>query len=185
MGNATLVPLRVAASFADINFPGYARIAAEINRAASLMIVEGIGNQLFDPSSPVTTQAAAAMLLRAIGVAPTWGAVMKTAGARGLIAANAEPNASMARIGAASIIAKILKDLGMKPTISPEDAEEALKGFTDTAGLTAEQKADLAICVKLGVFQGMGGTTMNPGGAILRSQMASIAVRLQDAILGQ
>ena len=46
------------------------------------------------------------------------------------------------------------------------------------------QSMDMAICVYLGIFKGAGDGLMNPNDELQRSQMASLAVRLQDAILG-
>ena len=42
----------------------------------------------------------------------------------------------------------------------------------------------MAVTVELGIFRGAGGGLMNPDDILERSQMASLAVRLQSVILG-
>ncbi|MDR1060610.1 MAG: Ig-like domain-containing protein [Clostridiales bacterium] len=186
-GSAILVPLRVEARFADTASLADRRVAAEIERAAAQMLVFGVGGGLFAPDAPVTARQAAAMLLRTMGLPAAWDATMGAAAERGLLGAGVSPDEPMARIGAAAMVVGALDGMGMKPAISPEAADEALKGYADLdlAGLDGGQRASLAICSELGIFQGAGGGAMDPFGILSRSQMASIAVRLQDVLLGR
>jgi hypothetical protein len=184
-GNVTLVPLSVEAHFTDLLFTEqYVDVAEEINRAASLMIVVGHGNGIFAPNDQVTEQQAVTMFLRAMGVPVAYETALTTGQAHGLNAATAIPTAPMTRIDTAVLIVNALKDVGMKPSVTAAEANTLLAGFTDVSGLTTAERDSLAICVKLGIFKGYGNGKIGPDEILLRSHMASLAVRLQDVMLG-
>ena len=182
-GEVTLVPLSVEASFTDIAKISKA-VTQEITRAASLMIIQGRGNGIFDPSAKVTKQEAVTMFLRAIGVPVDYKTAMKTANEQELKIDEAAPREPMSRIETAELIVSALNSVGIEQKITPEEAEELLADFTDLDGLTDSETLSMALCVKLGIFLGAGNGLMNPHDTLLRSQMASLAVRLQDVILG-
>ena len=184
-GDVTLVPLNVVANFIDIDRgAGFAHVAEEIRRAASLMIIEGRGGGIFDPTAHVTNQEAATMFLRAIGVPVQWATAMATAAEQGFSNANAVPNAPITRIETAQLIVSALRAVGMEPLMAAEEAAGILAAFTDLGNLSEDEQIALAITVELGIFRGAGGGLMNPNQNLQRSQMASLAVRLQDVILG-
>ena len=183
-GDVTLVPLSVQANFIDTDFgSAYIKTTQEIKRAASLLIVEGIGGGKFAPNQPVTTQQAVTMFLRAIGIPVDYTTAMKTGAKRGLIGSDAAASAVMTRIETAKLIANALRAIGIDVSLAQSEIDSLLGVFNDISGLTATERENLAICVNLGIFQGAGNEVMNPKGMLLRSQMASLAVRLQDVIL--
>jgi GH18 family chitinase len=188
-GDVTLVPLHVEPSFTDTDLgTAYVAVTEEINQAAAMMIVEGRGNGIFDPTAEVTTQESVTMFLRAIGVPVQYSSAMTTGTAHGLTTAAAIPGGPTTRIDAAALIVNALKDVGMKPSITAAEADTVLAGFYDLATLTEQEKIDLAICVKLGIFKGYGGSRageIGPKEVLQRSHMASLSVRLQDVILGK
>ena len=193
-GDVTLVPLFIEADFNDV--AGHWG-APEIARAASLMIIEGVGGGAFDPSASVTNAEAVTMFLRAFGVAPDgsalalsgidqtrWYAVnMNTAAQRGWISSGIAPEIPMTRIETAGLIVNALKSLGMSPKIPSDDINATLSQFSDLEGLTESQREHLAICVGLNIFVGNGDGTMGPWGQLTRTNMATLAVRLQELIL--
>ena len=184
-GDVTLVPLKVEANFIDIDFGSqYQHVTEEINRAAALMIVEGVGNNLYAPAAEVTVQQTVTMFLRTMGVPVNWSTAMETGKTHGLAAANAIPGEPMTRIATATLMVNAMKDLGMNPILTAAEANEVLKGFADLGGLTEQQKMELAICVKLNLFQGFDDGTMRPLTELQRSHMASLAVRFQDMVFG-
>ncbi|MCL1829461.1 MAG: S-layer homology domain-containing protein [Oscillospiraceae bacterium] len=184
-GDVVLVPLNVSAQFNDTFFGAeFTHVTDEINRAASLMIADGQGSGVFNPSAAVTAGEAATMLLRAMGAAVDWNTAADAAAAHGLIAAGVDIGEPMSRIDTAGMIVNALKDIGMQPTLTPDEANEILSGFTDLEGLSDAERVNLAACVKLGIFKGAGNGLMNPSGELTRAQTASLAVRLQDVILG-
>jgi len=185
-GDVILQAVYVEADFTDTDFGDeYKHVAEEIARAASLMIVEGRGEGTFDPSSEVTGQEALTMFMRAVGIPVQFDSAMETAAEHHLGDGVAEPDEPMTRIGTAALIVDVLKDLGMLENVpTAEEAKALLSGFTDLGDLSEEEMINLAICVELGIFRGAGDGHMNPHDELLRSQMASLAVRLQDAILG-
>jgi hypothetical protein len=185
-GNVTLVPLKVEANFTDINLGSQNQhVIEEINRAAALMIVEGIGNNLYAPAAVVTVQQTVTMFLRAMGVPVNWNTAMETGKSHGLATSNENQTGPMTRIATATLMVHAMQDLGMNPVMTTSEANEVLKGFTDLGNLTAQQKIELAICVKLNLFQGFGNGTVGPLADLQRSQMASLAVRFQDMIFGE
>ena len=182
-GDVTLVPLSVEANFTDT--AGHTeQVQREIERAASLMIVMGRGDGVFDPAAEVTGQEAATMFLRAMGVPVNYDTAVDTASERGLVDTSLDGGAPMTRVATAELIVGALSDVGMKPSMTQEDAAEILSRFTDLGDLTDDEMIAMAICVELGIFLGAGGGIMNPLDTLQRSQMASLAVRLQDVILG-
>ena len=172
--------------FDDIEFGGgYPHVTEEIKRAASLMIVEGRGDGVFDPSAEVTGQEAVTMFLRAVGVPVKFDSAMDTAAKHGLADDIADPDAPMSRIDTAKLIVDVLKDLDMLGAVpTAEEAKELLKDFTDLDDLSDDELINLAVCFELGIFKGAGDGHMNPNDELLRSHMASLAIRLQDVILG-
>jgi hypothetical protein len=128
------------------------------------------------------------MFLRAIGVPVEYNTALTTGASHGLNVATAVPTAPMTRIATATLLVNALKDVGMKPAMTAAEADTVLASFYDLATLTEQEKIDLAICVKLGIFKGYGGSRageIGPEEVLQRSHMASLSVRLQDVILGQ
>ncbi|MCL1827869.1 MAG: S-layer homology domain-containing protein [Oscillospiraceae bacterium] len=193
-GDVVLVPLHVEAGFNDVA-EHWGK--DEINRAASLMIVEGVGGGDFNPAGEVTGAEAVTMFLRAIGIPPdadagpakdtdqeAWYAeIFNTAAANGLLGAGIDPDAPMTRLQTAELICNALETLGMKPDMDVDRAKEILADFTDLGHLTDEQLIYMGILVQFGIFKGNGDGTMNADGVLQRVHMASLAVRFQDLIL--
>ncbi|MGO4494951.1 endo-alpha-N-acetylgalactosaminidase family protein [Paenibacillus sp. 2RAB27] len=197
-GDVTLVPVNVKSNFID-TIGHYAK--DEINRAAELMLIVGVGNSSFAPTESVTVAEASTIFLRALGIPVNkvtsavngidlnkWYAdYVNTATDHKLIDVtenNMDLDGPMTRIQTATLIVNALRALNMNPTMSIQEADELwLKGFNDLPGLTASERIDLAISVKLGIFQGNGDGTMAPHSALQRAHLASLAVRFQDHIL--
>ena len=179
-GDVVLVPLAVEADLGDM--PGDYWAKDEIERAASLMILQSIGGD-FDPTAPATGQQAMAMLLSAIGVPADYDTVLETGGSFGLTDI-AEPDAPMTRIQAAKLIISVLDALGMKPSMDVEKAKEVLAGYTDVGKLNDDELVFMGILVELGIFKGNPDGTMDPGGELQCDHLVSLAVRVQDVLFG-
>ena len=110
---------------------------------------------------------------------------INTAAQNGLISGSINPTEPMTRIQTAELIYTALDALGMKPTMTADRAKEVLSGFTDVGHLTDEQMIWMGVLVELGIFQGNGNGTMTPDAVLQRVHMASLAVRVQDLILGE
>jgi len=124
------------------------------------------------------------MFLRAMGVPSDYATAMETAATIGLSDGTGLPSQPVSRIETAQLIVNALRSMGMDPQMTPEDAAVVLAAFSDLGDLSDDEILALAICVRLGIFRGAGGSIMNPNDALQRSQMASLAVRMQDVILG-
>ena len=196
--DATLVALSVEADFIDVDHL-LQHVQDEINSAAGRMIVQGVGNDRFDPTRSVLTSEAVAMFIRSMGM-PTdadaaevaginqeaWFAIyINTAVANGLIGGNVSPATPMTRIQTAALLANALEVFDMRPELTETQIDELLSAFSDVDVLTATQRADLAATVYHGIFRGHVGGTMGPSEELTRSQMASLAVRFQNLILGR
>jgi hypothetical protein len=168
-GNVTLVPLNVEADFIDIDFgPQFGHVADEILRAASMLIVMGRGDGVFDPTAQVTTQEAVTMFLRASGVPVTFTQAVSIAQNLNLIGTVGDQRTPMTRIQTATLISNSLSYLGMEVTMTVAQARTRLAGFTDIGNLSNDQLIALAICVDLDIFRGAGGGVMNPNAVLQR-----------------
>ena len=181
--SSILVPLNVTASFNDLIHVNF-NVQQEIERAASLLIVEGFGDGSFRPGVDVTVQQAVTMFLRATGIPVEWATAMATGLAHEFISEGMNPTAPMTRMDAAHLIVNALAHFGLNFNLSYDQIVTHLADFTDVDGLTAYEREVLAVTVKLGIFRGFGDGTLRPGDILNRSQMASLAVRLQDVLLG-
>ena len=182
-GNVTLIPLNVQVKFTDTNFGGsYLKATEEIERAASLLIVKGVGSGRFAPNKPVTGQQGVTMFLRAMGIPIDYSSAMDTGKEYGLTGEGVTAGAPLTRIQTAELIVAALKNVGISIPLEEEETDSLLAAFKDISGLSAAERDNLAVCVKLGIYQGAGEDKMNPRSELQRSQMASLAVRLQDVI---
>jgi len=181
--DAILVPLSIASAFNDLQHVS-AGVQQDIARAASLMIVEGFPGGAFRASEQVTTQQAVTMFLRAAGIPVDFATAMATGTSSGFIGSGLTGSDPMTRIATAGLIVNALRASGLEFNLSAAERDEILARFPDLAGLNAAQRDVLAVCVKLNIFRGHTDGTMGPSGILNRSQMASLAVRLQDVLLG-
>jgi hypothetical protein len=193
-GDVVLVPLKVEADFNDVQGHWAEDV---INRAASLMLVEGTGGGNYDPGGDVTGAQAVTLFLRMLALpvdadAPpvdgvdqgAWFAEAVNTGVQNGLMPDIDPELPMTRLQMAELIYNALTIVGMKPDMDIEQAKEALADFTDMDHLTDEQIVFMGILVKLGIFQGNGNGTMTPDQVLQRSHLAALALRVQDLILG-
>jgi len=194
----TLVALSVESNFIDIDHL-LQHVQDEINTAAARMIVQGVGNNRFDPTRSVLTSEAVTMFMRAMGMpadadAPAvsgvnqeawFAAYLNTAVANELIGGNVSPTDPMTRIQAAELLANALEVFGMRPEFTESEIDALLSEFSDLQGLTQTQREALAVTVYHEIFRGHVGGTMEPNDQLTRSQMASLAVRFQNLILSR
>ena len=179
--DAILVPLHSGTFFTDIG-QLLQHVQDEINTAALRMIVNGTGGGKYAPTDAVTIQQTVTMFLRALGIPVDWATAMSTAAQFGLTAPGAEPGMPMTRINTATVIVSALKALGFTTSLDAAEVDKLLSAFSDMDGVSAKQREEMALCVKLGIFRGNTDGTMDPQGMLKRMHMASLAVRLQDVI---
>ncbi len=196
--DSTLVPMNVVPNFKDIGQLS-SGVSADIDRAAAMMIFDGVGDNKFQPNKPVTYAESTTAFLRTIGIpldnsSPAVSGInqtkwysdaMNTAVKEGLITNSTNPEGQLKRVDAASLMVDILASMKIKPTLTADEVNAALRNYKDDATLTVEQRTDMAICIKLGIYKGYNDGTMRPDATVLRSQMASLAVRLQNVILAK
>ena len=184
--DAILVPLSMTPNFTDISGVGGAGVQDEINIAASLGIINGIGGGLFAPSQSVTASQAVTMFMRAIGF-PTSGNTIANANSDAGMVLTEGLDVDVAadvfsRTNTAGLIVNAMNELGMDYALAqPPDA--ILADFTDLSELTEQEREWFAVCVELGIFKGYGNGLMGAEDNLTRSQMASLAVRVQNLIM--
>jgi len=76
----------------------------------------------------------------------------------------------------------VLVHFGHTCALTEELIEDYLAAFPDVDELSAAEQKALASCVKHGIFKGHTDGTMRPGEVLNRSQMASLAVRVQEEL---
>jgi len=182
-GDAVLVPFNVSVTFSDIDRV-VAQVKEEIEQAASFLIIEGYPGGQFRPGAQVTVRAAVTMFLRATGIPVVWETAMETGVENGFIKAGMTQTAPMSRMEAANLIVNALASFGLDYELAADEVDELLASFADMQSMSAANRGVMAICVKLGIFQGTVSGNINPNNILNRSQMASLAVRLQDVLLG-
>jgi len=180
--DAILVPLAVSATFSDLAHVSDA-VKNEILKAASLAIVEGFPGGEFRPSEQVTVQQAVAMFLRAAGIKVDYATAMETGVEYKFIAEGMTAGAPMTRIQAAQLIVNALVYFGHTCALTDEEIDGYLAPFPDVDELSAAERKALASCVMHGIFKGHTDGTMRPGEVLNRSQMASLAIRVQDVLI--
>lgn len=124
-----------------------------------------------DPLAPATQGDVCAMVISALGI--------DDGNAVAEIGAGLSPEAAITRIHTAVLISKALEQLNIRPELSDSEINELLSGFSDLAGISAEERGQLAVCVKLGIFVGNGNGTMTPNGSLLNKQMEILDAKLQ------
>ena len=109
---------------------------------------------------------------------------MATAIEEGLLAEGTVAGAPLTRIDTAILIVNALKALGLGWELEQDEIDALCARFTDLGDLTADQKTAMAVCIKLGIFQGHSDGRMGPQEVLVRYQMAILAVRVQDIVFG-
>jgi len=180
--DATLVPLAVKATFGDLSHVSEA-VRNEILKAASLAIVEGFPGGDFKPSEQVTVQQAVAMFLRAAGIKVDYATALATGVDNKIIADGMTAGAPMSRIQTAQLLVNVLVHFGHTCAMTDELIDDYLATFPDVDELSAAERKAMASCVKHGIFKGHTDGTMRPTEVLNRSQMASLAVRVQEELI--
>jgi hypothetical protein len=169
---------------------------ASINNMGSRMVVTGIGNNTYEHGRDITRAEFAAIVVRALGLAPGTGessfkdvstsawysGYVKTAASYGIVtgynATTFGPLDKITREQAMTMIARAMKYTGLKPTLNDNDINTLLKGFTDSARASAYAKSGIAECLKTGVILGRNGNMLAPADNITRAEVAVVVERL-------
>lgn len=167
-----------------------------VNDMGSRMIVEGVGNGIFNPDRAVTRAEFAAIVVRGLGLRPENGetpfidvntedwynGAIRTAHAYGLINGFEDgtfhPNDTITREQAMVILAKAMTITGLKDSLNSGTLDTMLKSFQDEATVSSWARSSAADSVKSGLVRGRSQSLLAPKGKITRAEIAMIMQRL-------
>ncbi|MGP0586030.1 S-layer homology domain-containing protein [Paenibacillus timonensis] len=167
-----------------------------VNDMGSRMVVDGFGDQRFNPNQIITRAEFAAIIVRGLGlemekegkefpdVAPTawYDSAVKTAYAHQLIEGfedgSFRPNEQITREQAMAIIAKAMVITELQAKQSGEDGGAGLQTFQDAATASRWAVDSIEACLDAGVVTGRSMKELAPKASITRAEVAAIVQRL-------
>ncbi|WP_160397671.1 S-layer homology domain-containing protein [Paenibacillus sp. MMS18-CY102] len=166
-----------------------------INGLANRLIISGVGNGLFDPNRTATRAEFSSILVQAFGLYGSasntaysdanpnawYGESLAFASGSGLITGYADgtfrPDATITREEAMVILARAAELVGLDTKLTAAQTGQALSSFSDAAALHSWSRDAAALCVSLGIVNGIGGG-LQPGQPITRAQLAVMVENL-------
>ncbi|MBD3921360.1 Ig-like domain-containing protein [Paenibacillus sp. PR3] len=167
-----------------------------VNDMGSRLIIEGVGNDLFQPNRDITRAEFAAIIVRALGLelesgkAPfsdvtntAWyNDVINTAYKYELINGFEDgtfrPSDLITREQAMVMIAKAMKLTGLKAKLPSQSVDISLESFEDALKASAWALDGIADSVQAGIVTGRNGSELAPKDNITRAEVAAIIQRL-------
>ncbi|MDP4153236.1 MAG: S-layer homology domain-containing protein, partial [Bacillota bacterium] len=167
-----------------------------VNDMGSRMVIDGVGNNNFDPDRYMTRAEFAAIVVRALGLAPGMGKcgfndVGETAWYRGYIetayayeiingysATEFGPNDQITREQAMAMIARAMKITGLNADITDSEINNLLGTYSDGIAVSDYAKKDIAVCIKTGIVSGESSNDIVPRNNVTRAEVAVMVRRL-------
>jgi hypothetical protein len=167
-----------------------------INDMGSRMIVNGDENGNFNPDHDITRAEFAAIVVRALGLAPGteesgfsdvtlmdwYNGYVETATAYGLITGYGDgtfgPNDTITREQAMAIIARAMEITGLDADLTGSEISSLLAEYTDSTSASDYAKGSIAVCIETGVVNGTSDTTVSPKDYVTRAEVAVMVSRL-------
>jgi len=191
--NSTYAVIWHPIEFADVT-DHWAKDA--INDMGSRMVINGVGDNKYEPDRDITRAEFAAIVVRALGLEPgtqksSFGDVaasdwycgyIETASSYGIVngynATTFGPNDKITREQAMTMIARAMKITGLDATLTDSEMVTLLASYTDSANASDYAKTSIAACLKTGVVTGRSNSTVAPKENITRAEVAVIVQRL-------
>jgi hypothetical protein len=169
---------------------------AAIQDIGSRMIINGVGNQLFDPDRDIKRAEFVAIMVRGLGIKPGDGASIfsdvkstdwyasdvRAAVSYGLINGLEDgtfrPNDSITREQAMTVIARAMSITNLRAKLQSETPEEKLKPYQDAATVAQWAKISIAECIEAGIVSGRSSHFLAPKAAMTRAEVATIIQKL-------
>ncbi len=167
-----------------------------INDMGSRMIVTGNLNGNFNPDNSITRAEFAAIMVRALGLAPGVGTnrfsdvvssswycgYVKTATAYGIITGYDDgtfrPNDLITREQAMTMLARAMDITKLSPSLSDSQVTALLVTYSDSTDVSNWAKTSIAACLETGVITGRTSTTLSPKENITRAEVAVVVQQL-------
>ena len=189
--NSEYAVFRYTPAFTDVESSAW--YYNNVTIAASKGLVQGMGNNLYEPENQVTRAEFITMIVRALRLpesktdtaeytdvkADDWfyNDVMKAKSANLLLllgTADFKPNQAMTREEMAYVLAKAAEYCSIKASKTIDLKER----FTDSATVSNQYTKHVETAVALGLMNGMSETTFEGKGTITRAQAATVLVRM-------
>jgi hypothetical protein len=167
-----------------------------VNDMGSRMVVDGIGDGLFNPDQDITRAEFAAIMVKGLGLrpergtapfsdvkAPAWyGEAIQTAYSNKLISGFEDgtfrPMDKISREQAMVIIANAMKMTGLKAKQPSKEAGELLGSFEDANSVSEWAASGTADVLQAGIVSGRSGTQLAPNASITRAEVAIMIQKL-------
>jgi len=169
-----------------------------VNNMGSRLVVNGVGNNKYEPDRSITRAEFAAVMVKALGLEPGKGTngfddvnasawycgYVATASSYGVIKGyNSKafgPSDSITREQAMTMIARAMKITGLKLSLTESQISELLAGYADGANASSYAKESIAACLKAGIISGTSEKTLSPKDSVTRAEVAVMAERLLE-----
>ncbi|TDL61412.1 S-layer homology domain-containing protein [Paenibacillus amylolyticus] len=170
-----------------------------VNDMGSRLIVNGIGNDLYNPNTDMTRAEFAAIMMKGLGLnpvdgkapfadvdAPDWyNSAVLTAYEYKLIEGfedgNFRPQEKITREQAMVILSKAMAITGLQEKLATKDSDEMLKPYTVAIAVSEWAKAAVAASIEAGVISGRGAHELASKANITRAEVAAIVQRILKA----
>jgi uncharacterized repeat protein (TIGR02543 family) len=170
-----------------------------VNDMGSRLVVNGVGNDLYNPDEDMTRAEFAAIMMRGLGLKPVDGksafadvkasdwyySAVLTAYDYKLIEGfedgSFRPQEKITREQAMLILSKAMAITGLQEKLAAKDSYELLKPYADAANVSDWAKAGVAASLEAGVVSGRGADELAPKANITRAEVAAIVQRILKA----
>ncbi|HEX2944807.1 MAG TPA: S-layer homology domain-containing protein, partial [Clostridia bacterium] len=167
-----------------------------VNDMGSRMVIDGVGNNNFEPDRKMTRAEFASIIVKALGLAPGIGTdnfndvtpadwffgYVKTATKYGIIEGyNSKtfgPNDLITREQAMTMITRAMKITGLTVNLTDEEINGLLKAYSDSKSASSYAKRSIATCLQTGIVEGKDGSVIAPKSYVTRAEVAVMAQRL-------
>ncbi len=167
-----------------------------VNEMASRKVINGVGDDLFNPNLEITRAEFAAIIVRGLGlklesgttsftdvkVSDWYNDAVQTAYSYKLINGFEDgtfhPTDKITREQAMSIIAKAMVITDLKTNLPAKEASELLSIYTDANEASDWAKSGIADSLQAGIITGRSGNVLAPQAFITRAEVAAIIQRL-------
>jgi len=170
-----------------------------INNMGSRMVVSGVGEDTYEPDRNMTRAEFAAIIVKALGLAPGEGSTtfsdvstgdwyngyVKTAAEYGIITGYPDgsfgPMDAITREQAMTMIARAMSITKLDANLASGETTTLLDNYSDRGTISEYAIKSVAQCVKAGMVSGRTSTTIAPAENITRAEVAVIVERLLKA----
>jgi len=167
-----------------------------INDMGSRLVVNGIGNNNYNPSSDITRAEFAAIIVRALGLEPGAGnnsfsdvssknwycEYTETAASYGLILGYNDssfgPNDKITREQAMAILARAMEITDLETSVEDSEISSLLSSFADASDISGYAKNSVAISLETDIVNGTSSTSIDPKDYVTRAEVAAMMQRL-------